>query len=173
MRRPEFEGSENLLDPNAIARGMNPADPRRAAVAAGREVILRTREYLESRQSFGIETTLSSSSTLATMETAKERGFAVRLVYVCLDDAERNIERVKERVSRGGHDVPDEDVRRRYQRSLQNLPAALRLAHQGVVYDNSLSEPQKVLETREGVITWRSAHEPAWVTGVCQAIASY
>ena len=79
MREPAFVGSENLLDPDAIARRINPSDPSRAAVAAGREVILRTRRYLEDRQSFGIETTLSSSSTLATMEAGIDRGFTAGL----------------------------------------------------------------------------------------------
>jgi hypothetical protein len=69
-------------------------------------------------------------------------------VYICLDTPERSIQRVRERVAQGGHDVPDTDVRRRYIRSLLNLPAALSLAHQAMVYDNSEAEPRKVLETQ-------------------------
>jgi predicted ABC-type ATPase len=60
----QFEGRENLLDPDAIARRSDPEDPSRAAVKAGREVIRRIREYLDGERSFGIETTLSGSGHL-------------------------------------------------------------------------------------------------------------
>ncbi|HEY4087856.1 MAG TPA: AAA family ATPase [Bryobacteraceae bacterium] len=159
----DYEGRENLLDPDAIARRMNPEDIHRAAVAAGREVIRRTREYLEAGVSFAIETTLSSSSILETMRAARERGFTVYLIYVCLDTPERNVQRVGERVSRGGHDVPPVDVRRRYERSLMNLGPALKLADEARVYDNSGERPRKVLEARDGAIVWRDDNPPAWV----------
>ncbi|HEY6392120.1 MAG TPA: AAA family ATPase [Bryobacteraceae bacterium] len=172
IRKMEFEGRENLLDTDAIAKRMDPANPRRAAVAAGREVILRTREYLGNQQSFAIETTLSSRSSLTTICEAQERGFIVHLVYVCVNTPERSIQRVRERVTEGGHDVPEEDVRRRYVRSLQNLPAVLLQAHKAVVYDNSDDEPRKVLETQAGIIVWRADCETAWVTRVCEIISS-
>jgi predicted ABC-type ATPase len=159
----DYEGRENLLDPDAIARRMNPDDIHRAALAAGREVIRRTREYLEAAISFAIETTLSSSSILDTMHTAHERGFVVYLIYVCLDTPERNVQRVGERVSRGGHDVPPVDVRRRYERSLMNLGPALKMADEARVYDNSGEHPRKVLEARNGAIVWRAPDQPAWV----------
>jgi predicted ABC-type ATPase len=168
----EFEGRDDLLEADAIAKRIDPSNPRRAAVAAAREVIRRTREYLENRQSFAIETTLSSRSTLATMRQAQAHGFVVRLVYVCLDNPERSIQRVRERVAQGGHDVPDADIRRRYNRSLLNLPAALRLVHQAVVYENSEAEPRKVLETQAGTVVWRAHSEPAWVMRVHEMISS-
>ena len=170
IREMEFEGRDNLLEADAIAKRIDPANPRRAAVSAAREVIRRTREYLEGYQSFAIETTLSSGSTLATMRQAHARGFIVRLVYVCLDNPERSIQRVCERVIQGGHDVPEEDVRRRYERSLQNLPDVLRRAHKGVVFENSGDRPRKVLETQAGVIVWRADSETAWVTRLREMI---
>ena len=122
----DYEGRENLLDPDAVAKRIDPKNLQRAAIAAAREVIQRTRHYLRDRQSFAIETTLSGGGVIETMRAAREGGFDVYLTYVCLDTAERNIQRVRERVSRGGHDVPAEDVRRRYERSLAHLPGALR-----------------------------------------------
>ena len=56
----EFEGRDRLLDPDAIARGLNPLHPSAAAIAAGREVLKRTTEYLNRGVSFAVETTLSS-----------------------------------------------------------------------------------------------------------------
>jgi predicted ABC-type ATPase len=158
-----FEGRENLLDPDAIARRINPADLRKAAIDAAREAIVRTRSYLREKQSFAIETTLSSSSILETMSQALAAGFVVNLVYVCLDNADWNIERVRARFARGGHDVPDEDVRRRYERSLANLMPAVARANEAWLYDNSGDQPQLVLEARNGSIAWRAADLPAWV----------
>lgn len=159
----DYEGRENLLDPDAIARRIDPENLQRAAVAAGREVIRRTREYLENRISFAIETTLSSGSILETMRLAREGGFTVYLTYVCLDTPERNIQRVGERFARGGHDVPSDDIRRRYKRSLSHLPAALKLAHRAQAWDNSGERPRKVLETQESKIIWRAPDAPEWL----------
>ena len=92
-------------------------------------------------------------------------------MYVCLNSPERSIQRVRERVAQGGHDVPDDDVRRRYGRSLRNLTAAVRLADQAVIYDNSEAEPRKVFEARHGVITWRGLSEPIWVMRACEQMA--
>jgi predicted ABC-type ATPase len=61
-----------------------------------------------------------------------------------------------------GHDVPDDDIRRRYERSLANLPLALRLAHEAIVYDNSYATPRMMLQTRDGVVVWHAEDEPAW-----------
>jgi predicted ABC-type ATPase len=93
----KFEGRNNLLDPDAIAKRIDPANPSRAAVAAGREAIRRTREYLANGQSFGIETTLSGGGHLETLKAARVRGFIVRLIYICVGNSEKNIQRVRER----------------------------------------------------------------------------
>ena len=87
-----------------------------------------------------------------------------------MDNPERSIQRVCERVARGGHDVPEQDVRRRYERSLQNLPDVLRRVHKGVVFENSDDRPRKVLETQAGVIVWRADSETAWVARLREII---
>jgi predicted ABC-type ATPase len=87
-----------------------------------------------------------------------------------LDDPERNIFRVKERVASGGHNVPDENVRRRYQRSLVNAVEALRIAHEAVVYDNSGLRHKKALELRNGIVTWHIAQKPKWVSELYEAL---
>lgn len=166
----KFEGKVNLLDPDAIAKRIDPADPSRAAIGAAREVINRTREYLSRGESFAVETTLASRAMLATMTKAQEEGFYVRLVYVCLNEPERHIRRVRERVARGGHAVSEDDVRRRYGRSLRNLPAALRIADEARVYDNSSANPQRVFETRRGIVTWRGSVLPQWAKTACELL---
>jgi len=166
----KFEGKDNLLETDAIARRINLIDPHRAAVAAGREVIRRMREYTETRESFAIETTLAGRRTLPVIKSAAETGFFVRLVYICLDNPELSVQRVRERVAQGGHDVPDEDIRRRYNRSLMNLPETLRFVNQAVVYDNSGAEAQKMLEVQAGIITWHAISESLWVNRLVEAM---
>lgn len=95
----------------------------------------------------------------------------MRLFYVCLNDPELNVQRVRARVVEGGHNVPDEDVRRRYKRSLLNLPTAIRSVDHAVVYDNSGAESQKMIEVKAGVITWRAQREPSWVSRLIEAMS--
>lgn len=170
MRTLDFEGRQNLLNPDDIAIELSPSNPEKAAFAAGRRVIELTREYLQAGISFAIETTLSSKQNLATLQLARGSGFQVRLIYVALDAPEHNLRRVKERVASGGHNVPDEDVRRRYYRSLANAPEALRIAHEAVVYDNSGLRHQKVLQLRGGIVTWHIDQKPPWVSDLYAAL---
>lgn len=161
-RSVEFDGRHNLLEADAIAKRINPKVPSQSAVAAAREVIRRTREYIHRGESFAVETTLAGGWTFTAIQGALERGFFVRLVYICVDNPERSIQRVRERVAQGGHDVPDDDIRRRYKRSLLNLPRVLKVVDQAVVYDNSGAEPRLVLETRSGAIILDAIDHSAW-----------
>lgn len=159
----EFEGRERLLDPDAIARQLNPADPAAAQVAAGRAVIQLTDEYLTQQVSFALETTLSSPGRLAVMRRAKALGFDARLISVALDRPERCMRRIRNRVARGGHFVPDEDVKRRYARSIANAGQALRLADVAYFYDNSGEGHRLLLVAKCGVVTWHAEALPQWM----------
>lgn len=167
----DFAGRENLLDPDAIARRLSPSDPRYAAIASGREVVRRIQNYLGNRVSFAVETTLASRRTLETMRYAKVKGFRVDPVYICLDTPERSVLRVNERVLQGGHDVSDQDVRRRYMRSLANLPEAVRISDRAVLYDNSGDEYRRMSEVRQGVVVWIAVKPVPWVTALRNALA--
>ncbi len=102
------------------------------------------------------------SWTNAAIEAALERSFFTRRFYICLDNPERSIQRVRERVAQGGHDVPDADVRRRYTRSLTNAGHILQLVHQGLVFANSGVEPRPVLEMRGGRVVGLADEIPEW-----------
>jgi predicted ABC-type ATPase len=71
------------------------------------------------------------------MAAAKARQFEIYLIYVCLELVELNLARIQQRVAAGGHGIPEEDVRRRYRRSLQNLPSAIAQADIATLCDNS------------------------------------
>jgi predicted ABC-type ATPase len=158
-----LEGVERLLDPDAIARQLNLADPSAAAIAAGRETLRRAEQYLNSAVSFVIETTLSGRHHLDMIRDAKSRGFRIHLVFIGLDSPERCIDRVKSRAVLGGHGVPEKDVRRRYARSLENCIAALGMADVTEVYDNSAAGHRLILIWQAGVLEWQANKLPDWV----------
>jgi predicted ABC-type ATPase len=103
---------------------------------------------LKASQSFAVETTLSGNTYLRMMSRAKNLGYNVVLVYIGTTSVEINMQRVHLRVTRGGHDVPEEDQRRRFPRSLPNAPKALAVADEAVVLDNSTSGYVKIAVKR-------------------------
>lgn len=133
-----------MIDPDAIARTINPNRPEDAAVAAGREAIRQQSNAIEARESFTIETTLSGARTMKLMDQAQTAGFRVELHYVSPGDPKMNIGRVAFRVEQGGHHVPTEDVLRRYARSTENLPRAIAKADSTTLYDSSGSAYTRV-----------------------------
>jgi predicted ABC-type ATPase len=97
---------------------------------------VRRAELLKTGQSFVSETVFSHESKLALIEEAQQLGFFVMLIVVCLDDSQRLLARVANRVTEGGHAVPPERILARYPRTLANLAVAVRLADVAILYDS-------------------------------------
>ena len=162
-RSVDFEGRDRLLDPDSIARELNPLDPSAAAIAAGRDVLKRTADYLNQGVSFAVETTLSSRGRVDLIRKAKSRGYEIHLVFIGMDSPERCITRIRNRTALGGHFIPDADVRRRYARSVVNAAEALRSADMAHFYDNSGDGLRLILVADAGVVVWRAEPVPKWV----------
>jgi predicted ABC-type ATPase len=106
--REEFQES-SVLDPDAIARSLQATGTNSgSAIDAGREVLSMAERLLDGRQSFTVETTLSGNTYLRMMKRAKDLGYLVVFMYVGTTGVEINMQRVRFRVTRGGHDVPRE-----------------------------------------------------------------
>jgi len=103
--------TERLLDPDAVARAINASNPREAAISAAREVLTRTRDYLQSGTTFALETTLSRRGTLKLIAEAPSRGFQIHLVFIALNSPEKCISRIRIGVNKGEHFFPDEESR--------------------------------------------------------------
>ena len=112
---------EVYLNPDDIAKELSPNDVWAGRIAAGRKAVELRELYLEKRQSFTMETTLSGVSEIAAIKEAIKIGYKVSMIYVSLDGEYENIGRVKNRARKGGHDVPIADILRRRQRSFENL----------------------------------------------------
>jgi predicted ABC-type ATPase len=96
-------------------------DPMSQQVAAGREFLRRSEEQLASGTEFVIESTLSGRTLRRFLDSARGAGFSISIVFIYLDSSETCVARVRERVRRGGHNVPEEDIRRRFTRSCGNF----------------------------------------------------
>lgn len=147
--RPEGE----FVNADEIAKALPVGiDDNARNFQAGRLAVQRINTLIASKASFVFETTLSSKHAIRVMQQAKDAGFEVGLFYVTLDSPQRNIERVAFRVADGGHNIPQNDIVRRYEASLANLVEALRVADKVVIMDNSNSRPIVVFEIKKGVV---------------------
>ena len=107
---------------------------------------------LDGRQDFTFETVLSTDRNLELLQQAKEAGYEIQAVFVLTCDKEINVCRVRERVSTGGHDVPEDKIRSRYDRSLINLAKLVRIADRTRIIDNSGEEPALICEVNDGSV---------------------
>ncbi len=103
---------------------------------------------------------------------AKQAGYHVLLLYVATGSPELHIERVRLRVSRGGHNISDADIIRRYHRSLIHAPEALRFVDDAVVLDNSGLRPLQLLVVQRGRVIWQADELPGWVQAFVQSLES-
>lgn len=124
---------------------------------ANRQSVERIERWLETSiqayQSVGVETVLSTPKYRRLVKLAKTMGFSVRLIYVLLDSPEINVQRVRLRVKKGGHAVPEQKIIDRYYRSLEQMPWFLDQADEAWVFDNSGAKPTLVAEKRDGTVT--------------------
>lgn len=112
------------------------ADPQARSEAARAWADMRRAELLSALTPFASETVFSHSSKIALIEDARRKGFTVALYVVALDDPERLLNRVAQRVKEGGHAVAAERILARYPRTLQHLARAIRLADVAYLYDS-------------------------------------
>jgi predicted ABC-type ATPase len=117
-----------VLDPDTIGKTLQSTASSGFPIAGARQVLRSAHEHLTKGESFAIETTLAGKNYLRMMLEARLRGFEIVLVYIGTENVDINLARIRNRVLAGGHDVPEEDVRRRYKRSFENLGIAIKRA---------------------------------------------
>ena len=130
-------GLMRFLNADEIARGLSPLDPTLTAFRAGRILIEEVQTLLRTKGSFALESTLSGKTYVAMLKRAKEHGYRIVLHYIVIGSATQAVDRVALRVTHGGHHVPEEDVRRRFERSRKHfIEDYLPLADEWGVWDN-------------------------------------
>ncbi|WP_010518345.1 zeta toxin family protein [Komagataeibacter oboediens] len=162
-----IEPVDVVIDPDQIARGINPASPRDADREAGRKAIEIFNASLATGKSISLETTLSGHSIIRRIKAAQMAGYHVELRYIALASVEMNVQRVRARAAGGGHFIEPEAIRRRYIGSLVNLPTVIALSDRVVISDNSGVTPEPVLEIESGQIVRRGVTIPEWLVSTC------
>lgn len=138
----KHKGILRFVNADLIASGLSPLHPELAARAAGRVLLSELDRLTKERTSFALESTLSGKTYLERVRNLKKAGYWVEIVFLKLSSPELAMKRVAHRVKQGGHHVPAEDVRRRFERGWPNFVEHYRsLAHVSAVYDNSGSTP--------------------------------
>jgi predicted ABC-type ATPase len=133
---PEF------VNADLIAQGLSGFQPEGAVFHAGRVMLERIHYLAKKRVDFAFETTLASRTFAPWIAELLKTGYAFHLVFLWLPNEEFAVERVAERVRMGGHNVPEETIRRRYHAGIGNFFRLYRpLADTWFFYDNSGSEP--------------------------------
>lgn len=127
-----------FVNADVIAHDLSAGDPDSAAIAAGRVMLARLHELAEQRVSFAFETTLASRTFAPWLRDLRASGYDAQLVFLWLPSADFAVARVADRVRSGGHNVPEETIRRRYLSGLRNFFSLyLPLASAWRLYDSS------------------------------------
>lgn len=148
----EFGGTVWIINPDLLTSKIMDVEhlPRQDANLAS---VVRIEKWLEAsidaHQTIGVETVLSTGKYRRLVEHAKARGFEVRLIYVFIADPEEQLERIRLRVAKGGHDVPKDKVLERRSKSLRQLGWFFDQADEAWIYDNGGAEP-KLIGRKQG-----------------------
>ena len=131
-------GVTEFVNADVIAQGLSAFQPESAAFHAGRVMLERLHFLAKERVDFAFETTLASRSFAPWIAKLKQSGYTFHLVFLWLPSPDFAVARVAERVRMGGHDVPEETIRRRYNKGIENFFRLYRpLSVTWRIYDNS------------------------------------
>ena len=135
---PEVLDCREFVNADEIARGLSPFNSESVAIEAGRLMLSRIEELIERDESFSIETTLATKSYINLVRRAQAKGYNVRVLFFWLNSPELALQRVAERVEKGGHNIPADVIRRRYVAGIRNLfRLFMREVDYWEIYDNS------------------------------------
>lgn len=133
-----------FLNADIIAAKINPLNPEVAAIKAGRIMLGQIEELLQAKETFAIETTLASRSYINLIKRAQLSGYNIVLYFFYLPSPEMAIQRVRLRVSEGGHNIPEDVIERRYHAGIKNLFDYVSITDRWYIYENSISPPKLI-----------------------------
>jgi predicted ABC-type ATPase len=156
-------GVSEYVNTDVIAQGLSGFAPERAALEAAEIMLSRLRTLARQRVSFAFETTLASRSFSPWIQGLIKEGYRFHVVFLWLPSADLAVDRVASRVQLGGHNVPEDTIRRRYDRGLHNFFCIYRpLAMTWRMYDNSLGRRPRLIASGAGSRTIRIVNRRMW-----------
>jgi predicted ABC-type ATPase len=131
-----------FINADLIADGLSPFAPEKAALRAGRIMLQMMADAVQKCESFAFETTLAGRNYARHIPAWRRQGYVVKLHFLALSSAEIAVARVMERVRQGGHDVPEDVIRRRFVTGLENFERIYKpMVNSWIHYDCSGDEP--------------------------------
>lgn len=151
---PELLDCSEFVNSDEFAKHLSPFSPESAYITASRLMLKKVQYLFDRREDFCIETTLATRSLLKMVRNAQQKGYYVTVLYFWLNEPEIAIERVAKRVRAGGHDIPEETIRRRYQMGLNYLfHNYMQSCDKWILADNSEPPFQVIAEgSKKGLI---------------------
>ena len=145
-----------IIDVDKIAQSLGGRN-----VEAGKAAIQKIEDYLKHGVSFTQETTLAGHRPTQIAQKAKALGYHIRLCYVGLNSLEDSLIRIQNRLKRGGHGIPEEDVTRRYDNRFPDLFKVLVYCDEATFFDND-NGFREVGNYKNGEIHRTGDYDPAW-----------
>lgn len=140
---PEILNCKEFVNADEIAKGLSPFQPEKVAFEAGRIMLGRMNQLLHAGESFAFETTLATRSYKSKIQEAKGMGYTVTLLFFWLDSIDLAKDRVKTRVSEGGHNIPTDVIERRYRSGVKNLfEIYIPVTDRVLIFDNTNGYPE-------------------------------
>lgn len=137
---PDLLECREFVNSDEFAKSLSPFNPSAASVAASRYMLMKVQYLLSRKADFIIETTLATRSLMNIIKQARELGYEITLLYFWLNSVNLAIERVRKRVEAGGHNIPEDVIRRRYVMGLKYFfEIYLPVVDRWVLADNSKS----------------------------------
>lgn len=118
---PELLECRQFVNSDEFAKALSPFNPNAASLQAGRYMLKKVAYLMSRGETFSIETTLATRALTKIIEKAQNRGYDVTILYFWLSSPQKAIESVQNRVRSGGHDIPEEVIKRRYYMGLEYL----------------------------------------------------
>jgi predicted ABC-type ATPase len=144
----------NFVNADLIAQGLSPFSPGAAAIKASKLVLEQIHRFANRGVDFAFETTLSGKLYVNLFKSLKKKGYKIHLFFLWIPNADLALSRIKTRVARGGHNVPVEDVIRRFRRSIANFFGLYQpLLDSWLLLNNTGSIPILIAEKKNGKIS--------------------
>lgn len=150
---PDYAKCRNFVNADLIAHGLSPFSPRTAAIKAGRLVLEQICSLAGKNVDFAFETTLSGKSYISFINELKKKNYSINIFFLWIPGAELALNRIKDRVAAGGHDVSAVDVKRRFRRGIYNFFRYYKpLADTWLLFNNADVAPKLIAREKDGQI---------------------
>ena len=150
---PNHAHCSNFVNADLIAAGLSPFSPSSVSIKAGKLLLAQIQEFLGQKADFAFESTLSGRTYVSLIKKIKKLGYSVTVFFLWIPDIKLAHERIKQRVKSGGHDVPFDDVKRRFERSRNNFIKLYEpLCDAWVLFDNSARRYAEISRGEKGKV---------------------